>query len=396
MLKRASYQILLKRLNEPRRFIQALVGPRQVGKTTLALQVIEALRLPCHYASADEPGLHQASWLEQQWEIGRLQIQHPHRSAVLILDEIQKIKEWSTIVKRLWDEDTRNKHSLKVLLLGSTPLLLQQGLSESLAGRFEIIPIRHWTFSEMHTAFQWDFDQFVYFGGYPGAATLIQDETRWKHYIVDSLIETTLAKDVLSLTPIQKPTLLRQLFHLGCIYSGQILSYQKMTGQLQDAGNTTTLAHYLDLLSAAGLLNGLNKYAGQVVRQRGSSPKFQVQNTALLTASSNHLFKAAQKDRDFWGHLLESAIGAYLINSTYGTNIKLFYWRERQYEVDFILQLGNAIIAIEVKSGKTKEVLPGIEAFQKEFKPKRILLVGGQGITPQQFLTTPVEKWFGN
>lgn len=394
MIKRDGYTVLLKRLNEPRHFIQALVGPRQVGKTTLALQVINELELPSHYASADEPGLHQASWLEQQWEIGRLQIQHPRHGAVLVLDEIQKIKEWSTIVKRLWDEDTRHKRSLKVLLLGSTPLLLQQGLSESLAGRFEMIPIRHWTFSEMHAAFKWNFEQFIYFGGYPGAAALIQDETRWKHYIVDSLIETTLAKDVLSLAPIQKPTLLRQLFHLGCLYSGQILSYQKMMGQLQDAGNTTTLAHYLDLLSVAGLLNGLNKYAGQVVRQRGSSPKFQVQNTALLTASSNHSFQDAKKDRDFWGHLLESAIGAYLINSLYGTNIQLYYWRERQQEVDFVLKSGKKLIAIEVKSGKTKEVLPGIEAFQKEFKPNRVLLVGGQGISPQQFLMTPVEKWF--
>lgn len=394
MIKRDNFHLILKRVKEPRKFIQVLVGPRQVGKTTLALQVLEVLKLPFHYASADELGIYNASWLEQQWEIGRLLISSPHESAVLVLDEIQKIKEWSTIVKRLWDEDTREKRSLKVLLLGSAPLMIQKGLSESLAGRFEVIPIRHWTFKEMHEIFNWNFEQYVYFGGYPGAATLIDDEERWKTYIINSLIEPTISKDILSLEHIQKPALLRQLFHLGCLYSGQILSYQKMTGQLQDAGNTTTLAHYLELLSTAGLLSGLSKYAGQVVRQRGSSPKFQVQNTALLSASSNLTFSQALKDRNFWGRLLESAIGAYLINQAIGKNINVFYWREGNQEVDFVLQSGSDIIPIEVKSGKTKTTLTGMESFKKQFKIQRMLLVGGQGIKPEKFLQTPIEKWF--
>jgi len=393
MLKRSAYPILLKHLSEPRRCIQALVGPRQVGKSTLALQVVEDLNLPFHYASADEIGIHPSSWLEQQWETGRLQIQS-HKSAILVLDEIQKIKEWSTVIKRLWDEDTRKKRSLKVVLLGSTPLLLQQGLSESLAGRFEIIPLRHWSFAEMHAAFKWDFEEYIYYGGYPGAATLIEDETRWRRYIVDSLIETTLSKDVLTMTPIQKPALLRQLFYLGSTYSGQILSFQKIMGQLQDAGNTTTLAHYLELLSAAGLLNGLQKFSGQMIRQRGSSPKFQVQNTALMTASTHHSFKEAKHDREFWGRLLESAVGAYLINSIVGKNIQLFYWREGNDEVDFILQSGKKIIAIEVKSGKTKLAPSGIEKFKSLFHPTKILLVGGQGIDPKQFLMMPIENLF--
>lgn len=394
MIKRDDYQIVIKRFQEPRRFIEALVGPRQVGKTTIALQVIKALKIPSHYASADEIGLHRTVWLEQQWETARFLIRDKHKEAILVLDEIQKIKEWSTIVKRLWDEDTRAKRGLKVLILGSAPLLIQHGLSESLAGRFEIIPVRHWSLAEMQKAFGWDCEQYIYYGGYPGAAPLIQEEIRWKRYIFDSLIETTISKDILSLSVIQKPALLRQLFHLGCLYSGQILSYQKMIGQLQDAGNTTTLAHYLDLLSAAGLLSGLPKYAGQIIRQRGSSPKFQVQNTALLTASSSISFVEAQKNRDFWGRLVESAIGAYLLNQTIGKNIKLFYWREGHYEVDFILQFGKKLIAIEVKSGKSKEVLSGTIAFRQLFKPQKLLLIGGQGIKLEQFLITPIEKWF--
>ena len=394
MINRSNFSSILKRLKEPRRFIEALIGPRQVGKTTLALQLIDSLKKPAHYASADEIGLYQANWLEQQWEVARLLIQKKNQSAILVLDEIQKIKEWSTIVKRLWDEDTRERRSLKVLVLGSAPLLIQHGLSESLAGRFEVIPIRHWTYNEMREAFHWTFDQFLYYGGYPGAASLIHDEVRWKRYIIDSLIETTIAKDILSLSVIHKPALLKQLFHLGCLSSGQILSYQKIIGQLQDAGNTTTLAHYLDLISAAGLLTGLSKYAGHITRQRASSPKFQVQNTALFSALSSHTFIEAKKNRDFWGRLLESAIGAYLVNQVIGKNIQLFYWREGNHEVDFVLQSGEKLIAIEVKSGRSRETLRGMEIFRKQFKPYRLLLVSDQGIKPELFLTTPVEKWF--
>ncbi len=393
LIKRNAYNQVASRLKEPRRFIQVLIGPRQVGKTTLAQQVLETLKLPSHYASADEPYL-QTSWIEQQWEVARLQIETSKQAAILVLDEIQKIQEWSTIVKKLWDEDTRHKRNLKVILLGSAPILIQKGMSESLAGRFEIIPIRHWTFQEMHEAFNWDLNQYIYFGGYPGAAGLIEDESRWKKYITDSLIETTISKDVLTLSPVQKPALLRQLFYLGCVYSGQILSYQKMTGQLQDAGNTTTLAHYLELLSAAGLLSGLSKYAGQLVRQRGSSPKFQVQNTALFSATTKYLYQEARRDPEFWGRLVESSVGAYLVNQIAGKNIQLYYWREGNEEVDFILQSGKKFIAIEVKSQKIKGSLSGIETFKKQFKPYRLLLVGGQGIQLEQFLKTAVERWF--
>src|SRR3989338_3685312 len=268
--RRESFKALLKRLHEPRRFIQVLAGPRQVGKTTLARQIMEQVKSPTHYASADEPTLKNAFWIEQQWEIGRLLGRgKPHAaSLLLILDEIQKVQGWSSVVKRLWDEDTRNEVPLKIMLLGSSPLLIQTGLTESLAGRFEIVPLPHWSFSEMHQAFGWDVEQFIYYGGYPGSAPLIKEPARWRRYIVDSLIETTISRDILLMTRVDKPALLRRLFLLGCDYSGQILSYQKMLGQLQDAGNTTTLAHYLELLAGAGILTGLQKFAGKQVKQR--------------------------------------------------------------------------------------------------------------------------------
>lgn len=279
MYTRPVYRTLLDRTTEPRRFIQVLTGPRQSGKTTLARQLIEALEIPAHYATADEPTLRDRSWIEQQWEVARAKFrsQPGGGKVLLVLDEIQKISGWSETVKRLWDEDSARGLSLYAIVLGSSPLPVQRGLTESLAGRFETVPVTHWSFAEMREAFGWDVEQYVFYGGYPGAADLIKDHQRWSRYIIDSLIETTISRDILLMTRIDKPALLRRVFELGCSYSGQILSYQKMLGQLQDAGNTTTLAHYLSLLQGAGMLAGLPKYAAQRVRQRGV--KSQASNT---------------------------------------------------------------------------------------------------------------------
>ncbi|HHN66038.1 MAG TPA: ATP-binding protein [Nitrospirae bacterium] len=394
MYKRPVYKTLLKRISEPRRFIQVLAGPRQTGKTTLAMQLIDALNVPSHYATADEPALKDLVWIEQQWETIRARLKNTGRKkALLVLDEIQKIKGWSEVVKRLWDEDTRARRPIHVVLLGSSPLLVQRGLSESLAGRFEIIPVTHWSYKEMRDAFGWNVNQYIFYGGYPGAATLIDDPERWRRYIRDSLIEPTISRDILLMQRVDKPALLRRLFELSCIYSSQVLSYQKMLGQLQDAGNTTTLAHYLDLLKGAGLVMGLQKYAGQYVRQRASSPKLLVLNTALMTALSDLTFKEAMEDSEQWGRVVESAIGAALANGITGTDIELFYWSSRNREVDFVLKKGRTLIAIEVKSGRKKGTLPGMEAFSKEFRVSRKLLVGGGGIDIEEFLLTPVEYW---
>jgi hypothetical protein len=312
---------------------------------------------------------------------------------ILVIDEIQKIAHWSEIVKRLWDEDTKNQLPLKVVLLGSAPLLMQNGLKESLAGRFEQIPVTHWTFPEMQTAFDWTIEQYIYFGGYPGAAEFIQDETRWARYINDSLIETTLSRDILLLNRINKPALLRQLFHLGCHYSGQIVSYQKMLGQLHDAGNTTTLAHYLELLSSANMITGLPKFAGHLIQQRASTPKLQALNTALISAQEQKTFQKAQADTSYWGRLVESTIGAYLVNNSLSSGFKVFYWREGNKEVDFIVQSGNHLLPIEVKSNYRKTALPGIAAFCQKFQLSKSLLVGGQGLPVNKFLSQPLEYW---
>ncbi|MEO8343544.1 MAG: ATP-binding protein [Gallionella sp.] len=385
---------LAKRLAEPRRFIQVVAGPRQVGKTTFVRQVVDGSGLPARFASADEPTLRGHDWIEQQWEAARFAAQDAgKRGAVLVLDEIQKISGWSETVKRLWDEDTRIKRPLKVLLLGSAPLLIARGLTESLAGRFEVLHLPHWSYAEMQSAFGWSIEQYLFYGGYPGSAPLIREPDRWARYIIDSLIETTLSRDVLLLTRVDKPAILRRMFQLGCSYSGQILSYTKMLGQLQDAGNSTTLAHYLDLLAGAGMVTGLQKFAGAAVRSRGSSPKLQVLNTALITAQAGISLKEARADREFWGRLTESAVGAHLANAAAAGVCELFYWRDRNKEVDFVVRAGRTVTAIEVKSGRSRDALAGLSAFAEAFKPKHKLLVGGDGIALEDFLARPVEQW---
>jgi len=386
--------ILKKRIAEPRRFIQVVSGPRQVGKTTLVRQAASAIGIPCRYASADEPTLRERGWIAEQWEAARHEAGQAGRGgALLVLDEIQKITDWSETVKRLWDEDTRAKRALKVMVLGSAPLLIQRGLTESLAGRFEVLRLPHWSFAEMRDAFGFSLDQYLFYGGYPGAAPLIAEPGRWTRYIVDALIETTISRDVLLLTRVDKPALLRRLFELGCRYSGQVLSYTKMLGQLQDAGNATTLAHYLGLLAGAGMVTGLQKYAGDAARSRGSIPKLQVLNTALMTAQSGLTFEDARADREFWERLTESAVGAHLSNAAAAGVCELYYWRERNREVDFVTRAGRVLTAIEVKSARARDAQPGLTAFSDAFKPKRSLLVGGGGIPVGDFLAKPVEHW---
>jgi uncharacterized protein len=381
-------------MREPRRFIQILAGPRQVGKTTLARQIMVEKGVISHYATADEPTLRDRTWLEQQWETGRLRTRDQATGAILVLDEIQKVSGWSETVKRLWDEDTHAGVALKVMVLGSAPLLIERGLTESLAGRFEVIRVPHWSFAEMREAFGWTVEQYVYFGGYPGSAPLIGEPARWRSYIVDSLIETTISRDILLMTRVDKPALLRRLFQLGCAYSGKILSYQKMLGHLQDAGNTVTLAHYLELLEGAGMVMGLMKYSHGQVRQKGSSPKLQVLNTALMTAQGGKTFAEVRGSGDEWGRYVESSVGAHLVNTSAGTGLAVTYWRERNREVDFVLQRGTECVAIEVKSGRRRESLPGMTAFAKHFSPKKTLLVGAQGIALAEFLGKPAENWF--
>lgn len=388
--ERKHLKLLEKRIREQRRFIQVIFGPRQVGKTTLVSQLTEKTKTPFLFVSADD--VLNSSWIDQQWEIARLQLnQSKAKNFLLVIDEIQKIENWSETIKKLWDADTRQKTNIKVILLGSSRLLLQQGLTESLAGRFETMYVGHWTFTEMETAFGLTAQQFAWFGGYPGAAGLIKNEVRWKSYIKDALIETSISKDILMLTRVDKPALLRRLFELGCLYSGQILSYTKILGQLLDAGNTTTLSHYLELLDTAGLLGGVEKFANDQIRQRASSPKFQVHNTALISSQNKNTFKQITANPTEWGRIVESAVGAHLINASLVEDFNLSYWRNGNSEMDFVMEKNGKIIGLEVKGGASFK-LSGLDAFKKQCDPQKVLLVGKNGLPWEEFLKiNPIE-----
>ena len=418
--KRIQVKTLIDRLSEPVSRIIALFGPRQTGKTTIVKLALGQIDRPRRYLAVDDPGpassvdSHEAfgretypipgtppdtEWLIRQWEDARGVARRNRRGFVLVFDEIQKIPQWSETIKGLWDADRAEELSLHVVILGSAPLLMQSGLNESLAGRFETIFITHWSFHEMVRAFDFDLSTYLYYGGYPGSAPLVRDLDRWRNYILRSLVDPNIERDILSMQRMDKPALLRQLFELGAAYSGQILSYNKMLGQLHDAGNSTTLARYLELLSEVGLVTGLQKFARQSHRRRASSPKLLVLNTALMTADSGYSFDEAKADRTFRGRIVESAVGAHLFNSA-TADIRLYYWREDSYEVDYILQRGQRIIAVEVKSG-TKMNLSGMERFIERFNPLKSMVVGEGGVQPvegfvplNEFLTVPATFWF--
>lgn len=392
--KRIYFNIIKNRINEERDKIQVLVGPRQVGKSTLIEQILQDCTIPHEYYSADDVvGLSQ-NWLAEIWESQRIKMElrsEPKR--LLVIDEIQKIKNWSETVKAEWDRDTREHRQLLVVVLGSSRMLIEKGLTESLAGRFELIRIPHWSYTEMKDCFGWTFSQYVYFGGYPGAAKYIHDESRWKNYVKDALIEPSISKDVLMNTQILKPQLLRQLFEIGSSYSGELLSLTKIAAQLQDAGNVTTLAGYLHLLDECNLLCGLQKYAEDNARKYNSVPKFQVYNNALRNVYSDENYTQAAENPKSWGRYVESAIGAYLINQAANNDFKVFYWRDKNDEVDFVLTRRQKKIAIEVKTGR-RTMYDGLPKFSETFKPYRSLIVGSGGISAEEFLTIDTEMLF--
>ena len=392
--KRPQYQIVKSRLEEPRMFIQVLAGPRQVGKSTLIGQVLSDIDIPYNsYSADDEIGVTQA-WITDVWEAVRGQIKlRGEREHILVIDEIQKIENWSETVKKEWDKDTREKTNIKLVILGSSRLLLKKGLTESLAGRFEMIRMGHWSFPEMHDAFDMSLDQYIYFGGYPGTAPLIKNEERWHNYIKESLIETAISKDVLMTATIYKPALLRRLFEIGCSYSGELLSLTKLLGQLQDSGNVTTLSNYLQVLNECNMLVGLQKYAGDNARRYAFIPKFQVYNNALMNAYSSDSFNTLRLDPRRWGRVVESAVGSHLLNYSDVLDYNVYYWRDGKDEVDFVIEKNHQLWAIEVKSGR-RTANEGLAKFRELFKPKMSLVVGTGGIPIKEFLTLDIRNLF--
>lgn len=392
MFKRPQFDELKSRLSEPKDKIQTISGPRQVGKSTMVKQVLQEIDIPYLSVSADNVPKTDTFWISEMWATARARMKAANAPEfLLVIDEVHKLDNWSEAVKKEWDDDVRNDINMKVVILGSSRLLLKDGLTESLAGRYELIRMPHWSYNEMHEAFAMDLDQYIYFGGYPGGAKYINDERRWRRYIKDSIIAPAIERDILTTKTIYKPILMRQLFDLGCMYSGKELSLNKMLGQLQDAGNVTTLAGYLNTLGEGHLLCGLQKYAQDEARKYNSVPKLMVYNTALLTAQTNTTFHKTYTTPALWGRWVESAVGAYLLNQADEYDYKLYYWRESNDEVDFVIEYSGQHIAIEVKSGR-RGANEGLKTFTNKFHPQQSFVVGTDGVPIEEFLTWNMEN----
>ncbi len=394
MYIRPSYATVRERLLEPKNKMQVIAGPRQVGKSTLVEQVCRSLEIPSFIFNADAIPVDDNDWIRRVWESVRIQVRNQSLSeAILVIDEIQKLKQWSEVVKREWDADIRNKMPIKVLLLGSSRLLLRKGLTESLAGRYELIRMGHWSYPEMRDAFGFTLEQWIYFGGYPGATDYIADMRRWKKYIKESLVAPAIEKDVIMTSNIYKPALMKQLFELGCSYSSEQISLTKLLGQLQDAGNVTTLSSYMDILGQCNLLTGLHKYAFDEARKRQSVPKILTYNNALMTAYRGKGLERDMADPMVWGRWVESAVGAYLLDFAEEQDAHVYYWRDRNDEVDFIVEYQGDIVAIEVKSGR-RGMNSGLPEFERRYHPYRSFVVGTDGVPLTTFLQMDLTTLF--
>ena len=408
--KRQQVKEILSLLRGPSARMIFVTGPRQAGKTTLVRQALaEIPPFKAEYIPIDEPGqgalpafpgllAETAStlggepstrWIVGLWGKAREQANRSEDGFVLVFDEIQQIPDWSPTIKGLWDRDRADGTPLHVILLGSAPLLMQKGMArESMTGRYITVHVPHWSFTEMREAFGFSLEQYIYFGGYPGAAPYIHQQNQWRQFISDAIIEPNIERDILAMEQINNPTLLKLLFELGVECSAQIMSYTKMLGELRGKGHTTTLIRYLDLLSKSNLVTGLQKYSNAPHLRKQSSPKLNVLNTAFIPLLCDYTFEEAQADRTFRGRLIESAVGAHLHNTKSHTS-KLYYWRERDYEVDFVLKRGPHLIAVEVKSGRKRSYPPGLRIIGKRFKNVRPVLVGPGGMPVAEFLTIP-------
>lgn len=394
MYKRRQFNELKSRIEEARNKIQVISGPRQVGKSTLVKQVLKEMSIDFTFISADNVEKDNLYWINEVWETARQRMKlKKEREYLLVIDEVHKVNNWSEAVKKEWDDDTFNDVNIKVILLGSSRLLIKDGLTESLAGRYELIHMSHWSFKEMKEAFGMDLEHYIFFGGYPGGVGFINNEVRWRKYIKDSIVAPAIAHDILMTKTIYKPELMKQLFELGCTYSGEEIALTKLLGQLQDAGNITTLANYLSTLNESHLLCGLQKYANDNARKYNSVPKMMVYNTALLSSLYGLNYSQVFTNPKMWGRWVESAVGTHLLNMANELDYRIYYWRERNDEVDFILEYNRQCIAIEVKSGR-RTTNAGISVFKEKFRPLHTFIVGNGGIPLEEFLSSDLKYLF--
>ena len=396
MYNRAQLSVLKSRMAEPRRTIHVVMGPRQVGKSTMIDQFVEKATVPYSLFSADGVGKTNTAWISEKWhEVRTMMMLYNETEHILIIDEIQKIIGWSEIVKKEWDKDTREKRNLKVILLGSSRLLIQKGLEESLEGRYEAHKMGYWEWEEMREAFGFTMEQFIYFGGFPGLAPYINDEERWRKMMEDSIISPILNHDILDIDEIRNPPLLRQVFEIGSIYSAQEISLTKMQGVV-NSGTVPTISSYLRILDETMLIKPLQKYDNSAIKTKSSIPKLQAYNNAFRNSYCQHTFEEALMNKTEWGRQVESAVGAYLAGRAILDGFELLFWRdEKKNECDYVLKKGERLIAIEVKSGHADNI-DGYHTFMKKFEKNIVnsFIVGPEGLPLEDFFRLNIPSLF--
>lgn len=396
MYKRKQLSVLESRMAESRRTIHVVMGPRQVGKSTMIDQFVEHTSVPYSLFSADGVGKTNTDWISEKWyEVRTKMMLYGENEHILIIDEIQKIAGWSETVKKEWDQDTRDKRNLKVILLGSSRLLIQKGLEESLEGRYETLKMGYWEWEEMREAFGFTMEQFIYFGGFPGLAPYINDEDRWRKMMEDSIISPILNRDILDIEEIRNPSLLRQVFEIGSMYSAQEISLNKMQGVV-NSGTVPTISSYLRILDETMLVKPLYKYDNSTIKTRNSVPKMQAYNNAFRNSYCQHTFEEAVMNKVEWGRQVESAVGAYLAGRSVIDGFQLLFWRdEKKNECDYVLKKGESLIAIEVKSGHADNI-EGYLAFKNRFGRNIVnsFIVGPEGLPLEDFFKLNIPSFF--
>ena len=437
--ERSYVQKLLGHLDFRAMFMLCVTGPRQSGKTTLVQQALRRLDRPSIYLPVENPraaefresagqrgrplppdtfpaspAVLDTQGLVHAWHMARSLAARSPRGAVLVLDDIQAIADWTATAKGLWDRDRFEESRLRVVLISPMPALKQPGQTEGMTGRFQVMNIPHWSFSEMAEAFGFGVREYVYFGGHPETAKFIDaheysrkdpgrqpvavlEEVRareraWHAYVHSSIVGCSVRGDTVAMHYVEKPALMAQLFLFGCAYSGQVLSYRKMLGLFSARDNNASIRHYFDLLFTAGLISRIGCYSRNLLPWVKGNPKLNVRNTALMSSSFSYTFMEAQADGVFWGRLTKSAVGAHLCNAA-SSRMRCCYWQHNGNQVDYVLRGARRTVAVEVQSGKTPRTRHGFNAFRAQYPEAELLSVGGRGVPLKEFLSTPPDYW---
>lgn len=375
--ERTHVQALLSRLSLPSPAVQAVVGPRQVGKSTLIRQVLEKLEAPTVFLSCKSVQYRQTGWIHKEWEIARLLAKH-HGHCVIAVDDAQRLPGWAPLLCQLHKEDLEQQRDIRIVITGSSELELLQQLKDKFPQSHEVIRAGYWTYPEMRCAFNWGIEQYLFYGGLPRSGDEPSDDETWLNWIRELMFDNLLKEDVKAVAPAQNHEAIFDYFKVSSVHSGNIMSYAQLAQKLPFTVKPTTLANYQKVLSRAGISNGLARIQDGGEISRSGSPKLQLSSNAWLTGMMNSRFDKLRSQGVIWKQVFKSAVGAHLLNFAQENAYSVHYWFDRQHRVDFVLKKNDALVPIVVMPGDVKQGTDAIQAFAKNnAMPHAIILQAG-------------------